>query len=218
MNMISSSFIDSLAADLTPVKPIKPNNGVALALSAALVAALLCVGYFGARDDIMAGTPDPLVVIRLLLLVLLGVATSFAVNNAARPSVGQGHNGWAWALAAAMVLPIAALLLYAYHRMVQMPFAKGDMDFHLGPYCLAISGASAVLIGTVQTLWLRRGAPTDIDRAGWLVGLAAGSFGTFAYSLHCPSDSIFYIGVFYSLAVGICALGGRLIVPRLIRW
>jgi len=29
---------------------------------------------------------------------------------------------------------------------------------------------------------------------------------------------VVYIGVWYSLAVGVCALLGRLIVPRLIRW
>ncbi|MBU6207998.1 MAG: DUF1109 family protein, partial [Alphaproteobacteria bacterium] len=55
-------------------------------------------------------------------------------------------------------------------------------------------------------------------RAGWLVGLASGSFGTFAYSLNCPSNSIYYIGLIYSLAVGVCAVTGRLIVPRIIRW
>lgn len=212
------NLIDSLATDLVPVKPIRPRNGVAFTLAATFVAALGVIAYFGARGDIMAGAPDPIVIIRCLLLILLGLATSVAVTGAARPSVSRGHNGWAWALAAAMAMPTAALLLYFYHRVINMPFATGDMDFHYGPYCLAISGASALLIGAVQTLWLRHGAPTDLNRAGWLVGLAAGSFGTFAYSLHCPSNSIFYIGLFYSLAVGICAAAGRLIVPHLIKW
>jgi hypothetical protein len=218
MTMKLDELIDTLAADLTPVKPIKPRNGVALTLTAAFAAALGVIAWFGARGDIMAGAPDPIVVVRALLLVLLGLATSFAANNAARPAVGQGHNGWLWALAAAGVVPAAALLLYLYHRIYGMPFAPGDLDFHYAPYCLGISIAGAALIGAVQTLWLRRGAPTDVDRAGWLVGLAAGSLGTLAYSLHCPSNSIFYVGIFYCLAVGVCAGLGRLIVPRLIRW
>jgi hypothetical protein len=216
--MDTQSLIDQLATELTPVKPIRPRNGVALALVATFVAALGVIAVFGARDDIMAGTPDPIVLIRAMLLVLLGLATSFAVNNAARPAVGQSHNGWVWALAAALVVPVAAIALFIYHRVTALPFAPGDLDFHYGGYCLGISMASAALIGTVQTLWLRRGAPTDVHRAGWLVGLTAGGFGTFAYSLHCPSNSVFYIGMFYCLAVALCAVLGRLIVPRLIAW
>jgi hypothetical protein len=216
--MDTQSLIDQLATELTPVKPIRPRNGVALALVAAFVAALGVIAVFGVRSDILAGTPDPIVLIRAMLLVLLGLATSFAVNNAARPMVGQGQNGWVWALAAALVVPVAALALFIYHGVAAMPFAQGDLDFAYSPYCLGISMASAALIGTVQTLWLKRGAPTDVNRAGWLVGLAAGGFGTFAYSLHCPSNSVFYIGLFYSLAVALCACLGRLIVPRLIKW
>ena len=53
---------------------------------------------------------------------------------------------------------------------------------------------------------------------GWLVGLASGSFGAFAYGLHCVSITVFYVGLWYTGAVALCALLGRLIVPRLIRW
>jgi hypothetical protein len=216
--MNTQNLIDSLAADIQPMKSIKPSMGVTVVLLATFVAALGVIAYFGARSDISAGAPDPIVLVRGMLLILLGLATSFAVSNAARPAVGQGHNGWLWALAAAMVLPLAALLLYGYHMMRAEPFAAGEMDFHYGMACLGISAASALLIGAAQTLWLQRGAPTDLNRAGWLVGLAAGSFGTFSYSLHCPSNSIYYVGLFYALAVALCAVMGRLIVPRLIKW
>jgi len=216
--MNTQNLIDSLVVDLQPVKSIKPRYGVVIALLATLAAALAVIAYFGARGDIMAGAPDPIVIVRGMLLILLGLATSFAAANAARPSVGANHNGWLWALAAALVLPIAATCLYGYHMITAEPFAKGDMDFHYGMHCLGISGASAALIGTAQTLWLQRGAPTNLTRAGWLVGLTAGSFGTFAYSLHCPSNSIYYIGTFYALALGLCAVIGRVIVPRLIKW
>ena len=73
-------------------------------------------------------------------------------------------------------------------------------------------------MGSVLTAWLRRGASTALNRAGWLVGLASGSFGAFAYSLHCPSNSIYYVGIFYSAVVAISAAVGRLIVPAAIRW
>jgi hypothetical protein len=65
---------------------------------------------------------------------------------------------------------------------------------------------------------LRKGAPTYPERAGWLTGIAAGGLGAFAYNLHCPFNNIVYIGLWYSLALVICALVGRLVVPHLIRW
>lgn len=216
--MNTQDLIDGLVSDVKPVRTIKTRNGIAVVLVATGVAALAVVAWFGARSDILAGAPEPIVVIRGMLLILLGLATSFAATHAARPSVGQGHDGWAWALAAALVLPLSATVLYGYHMWMALPFAPGEMAFGYAPWCLGISGTSALLIGAVQTVWLRRGAPTDLARAGWLVGLTSGSFGTFAYSLHCPSNSIYYVGLFYALAVGLCAFIGRIVVPRLIKW
>jgi hypothetical protein len=212
------NLIDSLVADIKPVAPISARRGIASVASATSIVTFAVIAVFGARADIVALAPAPIVVLRAMLLILLGLATSFAVIQAAKPAVGGSNNGWLWALASAMVMPAAAALLYGYHLMMAQPFAAGDMDFAYGPHCLAISGSGAALIGIVQILWLRQGAPTDLARAGWLVGLAAGSYGTFAYSLHCPSGSIYYVGLFYGLAVGLCALAGRAIVPRLIRW
>lgn len=48
--------------------------------------------------------------------------------------------------------------------------------------------------------------------------LASGSFGALIYSAHCPWDSLVYIGLWYSLAIGLVTLPCRLIVPRIIRW
>ncbi len=216
--MAVQSLIETLASDLKPVRLVRPRSGITVTLIAAFVSALGVIALSGARGDILAGTPDPIVIVRGLLLVLLGLATSLAAANAARPAVGQGHNGWLWALAAALVLPIAGALLYGYHLIAAKPFADGDMDFRYALHCFGISAASAAVIGTAQTLWLRRGAPTDLNRAAWLIGLASGSFGTFAYSLHCPSNSIYYVGWCYGLAVALCAIISRIIAPPLLKW
>jgi hypothetical protein len=77
-------------------------------------------------------------------------------------------------------------------------------------------GGLAVAINLVVVL--RRGAPVSSERAGWLTGVASGALGAFAYNFHCPFNSLIYIGFWYTLAVGICAVIGRLVVPRLIRW
>ncbi len=210
--------IDALVANLTPVRRVSPRFGVALVLATAAFAAAAVLGTYGPRSDLAQGSPHPMVLLRGGMLALLGIATSIAVANAARPSVGSGQNGWFWALAAAALMPLSATLLFSWHMMTGQPFAADAMDFHYAPYCLGIGCGSALLIGTALVLWLRRGAPTALDRAGWLVGIASGSFGAFAYSLHCPSTSIYFVGLFYTLTVAVSAVAGRLVVPRLIRW
>jgi len=87
-----------------------------------------------------------------------------------------------------------------------------------GVECLLFTVCGGLMIGAVLTLWLRRGAPTSQERAGLLVGLASGSFAAAAYSLHCPHNDLVYIGLWYTLAVALVALVGRIVVPPLIRW
>jgi hypothetical protein len=77
---------------------------------------------------------------------------------------------------------------------------------------------SALFTAIPMVILLRRGAPTSINLAGWVTGIAAGGMGAFAYNLHCPINSIIYIGFWYTIVIGICAVAGRLVIPRLIRW
>jgi hypothetical protein len=216
---MSSEFsLDSLVADLKPVRRIKPIEGLALVAGATAIIASIIILRYGLRLDIADGAPQPMVVIRSGMLILLGTATAFAATAAARPAVKPSQNGWGWALAAAALLPLAALILFFYHSLTGMPFQPGAFDFRYAPWCLGLGCGGALFMGSVLTAWLRKGAPTALNRAGWLVGLASGSFGAFAYSLHCPSNSIYYVGIFYTAVVAISAMIGRLIVPAAIRW
>jgi hypothetical protein len=87
-----------------------------------------------------------------------------------------------------------------------------------GWQCLGISLGIALLCAVPMVLHLRRGAPVAPDRAGLMVGLAAGSLGALAYNIHCPFTDMVYTGLWYGAGVAGAALAGRLIVPRLIRW
>ncbi|MEK6637407.1 MAG: DUF1109 domain-containing protein [Pseudomonadota bacterium] len=210
--------MSTLVDDLTPVRVVKRGDSVFLAVGATFIASVMVAVIYGMRSDLMSGDPHPIVIIRASLLSLLGLATTLAVSSVAHPSIGKPQNGWVWALAAAAVLPLAAIAKFAYLYASGQPFDIFMQDFEFGPRCLLISGFSAVWIASFMTWWLRRGAPIALNRAGWLVGIAAGSFGTFSFNVYCNSISIFYIGFWYSLAVTLCAIAGRLIVPRLIRW
>lgn len=208
----------ALVDDLTPVRVIKRRDTLLLVAGATFIASVIVALTYGMRADVLAGNPHPIVIIRAGLLLLLGLATTLAVAAVARPSVGKPQNGWMWALAAAAVLPLAALAKFIYLYASGQPLELFMLDFEFGLRCLMISSLSALWIASFMTWWLRRAAPIALNRAGWLVGLAAGSFGTFSFNIYCNSVNIFYIGLWYSLAVTICAIAGRLIVPRLIRW
>jgi hypothetical protein len=71
----------------------------------------------------------------------------------------------------------------------------------------------------VLLIWaLRRGAPTEFAWAGATAGLVAGALGAAAYSLHCPDDSLPFVAVWYAGSILLCALAGRSLGPRLLRW
>lgn len=206
--------IDDLVADLRPVRRVSPRMGMVVTLGATLVAVMATALLTGLRYDILMLQPAELVLVRSGLLLLIGLAAMATVVASARPEIGGRRDGWRWTLLAGALLPLASATTML--RTGTMP-----MDEIAGPTvvtCFVVSLASALLIGGGLIAWLRRGAVTDAARAGWLVGLAAGALGTFAYNLHCPSNSVHFAAVWYTLAVAISAAAGRLAAPRLLRW
>lgn len=209
-------IIDDLIADLSPVRPIRPLDGMALTVAMTVLASLLVAMTLGVRSDLMAGDVHRMFFVRAGMLLLVGLTAGYAAIASARPKVGmrRSHRWWLGAVAIASLLPIAAIAtLVRYGPVPISVFAPA-----VGAECLTVSGLCALIVGTAMTLWLRRGAPTSPERAGWLVGLASGGLGAAAYSICCPFNSVIYVGTWYSLAVILCAFVGRLAVPRLLRW
>lgn len=205
--------INALVNELEPVRPMRQSIPLALSATITLVVAGLVVWLQGMRADLLAGHPDEMFLIRAGVLLLLGGATAHAVTSMASPSVGRSQNGWQIALAAAVLFPLAAIIVAT----------TGDIGpamsaMESGMRCMGYSLIGGLATAVPMVFWLRRGAPTSPERAGWLTGVAAGGLGAFAYNLHCPFNNVVYIGLWYSLALIICAVIGRLVVPRLIRW
>jgi hypothetical protein len=206
-------LLDELVADLAPVRVFRPVVGAMLAGSATLICTLAVGLLWDLRDDVVAFTPASIVLLRGAALLLVGTATLAAALISARPGVGGRAQGWQWAALAAATIPAAALW-GALNGEARLSDVMSDSV----PWCFGISLTSAAVIAATITLWLRRGAVTEPTRAAWLTGLAAGAFGTFVYSLHCPSSTIFYTGLWYTATVCVSALAGRLCLPRLLRW
>lgn len=214
MQQSSDALIADLVGGLEPVRPLRLGEGMALALLAAAVSAGVVIGLFGLRSDWLAGRIDPLSLVATGLFLGLGLAASAAVVMMGRPCVGSDHGGWRWAAGMAGFLPLAGVIV-AFNRGPDV-FSAEAMGH--GIECFTVGCAASVLVFAALTLWLRRGAPTSPTRAGLVAGVAAGAFGMFAFSLHCPLRDIVHIGVWHSAVVAAMGMAGRLVVPRLVRW
>lgn len=205
--------ISQLVDDLEPVRPMNLRHAIMLPVFMTM-AGIAYIGFSaGLRADLLAGAPHPMFLLRAGTLLLLGLVCAATLLAMANPGVGRHGHGWKTALAAALLFPLAGTILAVAG---QPSGSSGTMQS--GFQCLTYSLVGGLATAVPMVLWLRRGAPVAPDKAGWLTGLAAGGLGAFAYNFHCPFNSIVYTGFWYSLAVGVCAVLGRLIVPRLIRW
>ncbi|QLC22183.1 DUF1109 domain-containing protein [Parasphingopyxis sp. CP4] len=207
--------LDRLAEELEPVKPLNANGAIGSMVLLTVIGAVFVVSTLGFRDQFLGSTAtDPMFLIRSGLLVVLAAASLSAATSMARPAVGTNRSGWRWAAMAALIVPIAAAVAALVSRT---PVAERLHPVN-GVECLTYSISIGLVLGAVLTWWLRRGAPTSPERAGTVTGLAAGSLGALAYSMHCPHNDLVYIGLWYTIAIGVTTLVGRLFVPRLVRW
>lgn len=206
-------FLASLVDDLSPVRPLNARQGLLWPLAVAFVAIIAIMSLIGARADLIAGTPHPMFLLRSGILLLLGVVSAGAAASLASPSVGNVPSAWKMALAAACTFPISALVVSLTGGAIGLTERISD-----GLSCLSWSICVAAMISVPLVLFLRSGAPVQTNRAGLLVGLSGGALGAFTFNFHCPYNDIAYIGLWYSLAVGACAVVGRLVVPHLIKW
>lgn len=204
-----SSLIANLVAELAPVAPMRTAPAISRTLAATGAAIAAIAVLVGLRSHV-----TPLFLLSAGLFLVLGLAASLTVVAMARPQVGSDRSGWAWAAAMTALLPATTLVMALAHA----PSAWAESDPRTGALCLMMGLLAGLASGAMLVAWLRRGAPTSPERAGLITGIAAGSLGMFAFSLHCPNDGIYHIGLWHSAAVAVAAVLGRLTVPRLIRW
>ncbi|MBK8838593.1 MAG: DUF1109 family protein [Hyphomonadaceae bacterium] len=75
------------------------------------------------------------------------------------------------------------------------------------------------LPGLAATLRAMRGfAPTRTALAGAAAGLLAGGVSATVYGLHCDENAAAFVAVWYSLGIGMTAVAGAILGPRVLRW
>jgi hypothetical protein len=73
--------------------------------------------------------------------------------------------------------------------------------------------------GMAAALWAVRGlAPTRLRAAGAAAGLMAGALGAFGYAFSCTENSPAFVALWYTLGMGLSALLGAWLGPRVLRW
>ena len=207
-------LIGELVGSLEPVKPLTFGRGIVLTVLATAVSVSAIVGLLGLREGLAAGQVSPMFLLSSGLFLLLGMAATVTVIVMSRPRVGSDHAGWMWPAAMAGLLPVSGALVAAGRGAATF---SAEQTAH-GLECFACGVAAALLVLGSLTWWLRQGAPTSPERAGLVTGIAAGSLGIFAFSLHCANNDIVHIGLWHSAVVVIMAGFGRIAVPRLVRW
>jgi len=209
-NLSVDDLIEGLAGDLRPVRPRRLARGWLLVGTGWLATAGLLLRLFGMRHD--AGAMPAMSMLSFWLVAAVAVAAIGSALRMGLPGVGRDYSGWRWAGLAAFALPLSAVFVAAgdSHTAVQAMHDDGR--------CLLVGLLAGLGVGGALFAWLRAGAPTSPERAGWVIGLAAGASGATIAALHCPVDSIVHIALWHGGGVLVATLAGRWLLPPLLRW
>lgn len=209
--------IEALVGDLRPVVPLRLWRGTVAGLGLTVLAVGGVWLTFGLRADVIAMHPAPIVVARGAALLAGGIALLVAALRAAVPGRDdRGATVLGTMILGIMPVGLMGLLLNGIVARQRPDFAELTSQITLR--CFGIASAASLLVGVGLVLWIRQAAPTDLARAGWLIGWAAAALGTFAYSLFCPSQTMAFVTAVYPAAMLLAATVIRFATPPLLRW
>jgi hypothetical protein len=215
MVMRTDQLIESLAAELKPIDRTRISRALLSALMIGAIAVLFFMfAVFGSIPNLVE-RPHPDVFLTKLLFGI-GVATTAAIflPKLARP---RAH---AQNLPALIFVPFVAIVAAAASTLASVPVtAWSDMVFEEHSVrCLFAIPLLAILPFTALVCALRLGAPTDLSFAGAIAGLVAGGLGAATCALPCVDLWIPAIAIWYGVPIGVCAIVGARLGPRLLRW
>jgi hypothetical protein len=212
--MKTDQLIEMLSTNLDAVKGGQLNKTLALTFVAGGVAAFcVMLSTVGLRTG-GGGFHIGFLVLKLVfMLILIGAGTALLAKL-----IRPGQDGKIPYKVILLVF-LAIGLVGAVALALQPAAAWGRMmlgtEWAMCAFCIPFFA----VIPFAALIWaLRRGAPTNLRRAGAIAGLVAGALGAVAYAFHCPDDSIPFIAFWYGAMVGLCAMIGAILGPRLLRW
>ena len=208
-------LIEDLAGELEPVRPRRLLRGAVWVVLAWIVGGALLLWLFGMRHDLATDLAmAPLPMFAFWLIVALALAAAWSALRMGLPGVGRDYNGWRWAGLAALALPLTAIFIGFGDSHGAMEAIRPDH----GMRCTFDGLVAGVGVGAALFAWLKGGAPTSPERAGWVIGIAAGAAGAAVVALHCSSNDMIHIALWHGLAIPLLALAGRLLLAPQLRW
>lgn len=213
--MNTDSLIDTLSANVRPVRRFAVGRRIALGIAAgAVVSVMLIIMGLGIRPDLGLAMRGYSFWIKWIYTFSLSLCALFMVARLARP------NGSDLRWLSLMAIPVGLVATIGGLELAHAP-PRDWLAMWLGhswkicPW-LVLSLSAPIFIGL---LWsFRRLAPTRLRAAGAAAGLAAGSCAATLYCLHCPEVSAIFVLTWYTLGIALAAGIGALLGPRLLRW
>jgi hypothetical protein len=213
--MKTNDLVALLSTNLEPVdrKAVVRTLWIAIGVGASLAVGIAVVGL-GFRPDLTA--PGALIFLAVKVAFAIGVVgLSLAyLTRLARPGGERKMSPFLVALPFLVVAVLAAISLGSAPRSHWETMIVGDEWLE----CLLSIPIIAIVPFAVSIWAVRKGAPTNLSRAGAFAGLIAGGVSATAYALHCRDDSLPFIAVWYGGTIVLCTLAGAALGPRLLRW
>jgi len=213
--MKTDDLVAMLSANVEPVERGLVGRAISIAVTAGAVIALgLMLVGLGVRADLTTTHAVVFLLLKVVFaLLVVGVAVRY-LARLARPGAPQGISPFT------IAVPFAAIALLGAISLVGEPSSHWNRMI-LGDEwleCLLSIPIIAIVPFAVTIFAVRRGAPTNLVRAGAVAGLVAGGISAMAYALHCTVDSLPFVAVWYGGTIVLCTLAGAALGPRLLRW
>jgi hypothetical protein len=213
--MTSERLIETLAAELTPVRLRRlSRDALLLGMIGAIELALLLLAG-GARHDLMRVMMQPFFWWKLGTMGVLAAIGSVTALRSFDPTISP-RPGLRRAAAAIGVALAIGWLIDATHRSA-VPLAE-RMLWHDGMRCMvAMAVLSLPMIAGLAVL-MRRSASTDRTGTALAAGVAAGAWGAFVFTFACPHDDPLYVAIWYLAGCSVVAIAARWLLAPMARW
>jgi hypothetical protein len=211
----TDKLIEMLSTNLEPVDRRQLGRRLMLIVVLGIVAALFAMAVgLGVRPDVAAANAWPALCLKLLFAVSVIILAVVALSAVMRP--GGEHK----MPLRPLLLPFIAIMVLALISLALSPRSHWQTMVFGGEWleCLLSIPIIAIVPFALVTWAVRQAAPTDLARAGALVGLTAGSISAMGYAVHCVDDSVPFVALWYGATIAICTVAGFKLGPRLLRW
>ena len=213
--MNTDQLIAALAQDVAPVPRHAVGRRLAAGIAVGAVVTLVLVAFLlGFNPQLGTAIRHYSFWVKWAYSLSLGICAIAATARLARPD--SGKLGWLWIMA----VPVVSLAAIGVFEMSRAPPAQW-LAMWLGQSWSVCSTIVFLLSLPIfgGLLWsFRRLAPTRLRMAGATAGLTAGAWAATLYCLHCPEVSAIFVLTWYTLGIGLAALAGAIVGPRLMRW